>query len=260
MTPDILPGRDGAVATVTLSNPGKRNAMTAAMWRRLEAVMHELSADEHLRCVVIRGEGPVFAAGGDIEEFLSVRDTYEKARIYHGEWVAGALDAVAGCRHPVIAEIRGACMGGGLEIAAACDLRIAGEGARFGAPIMQLGFTMAHSELVGLVALAGPAVTLEILLEGRILTAREAYEKGLVARVVPDDGLAAEVAATAVRIAAGAPLAARAHKRLVRRLTAAAAALDEAEIRANFAFLDSEDYREGLAAFLAKRKPEFQGR
>lgn len=259
MTPDILAERAGATATVTLFNPDKLNAMTAAMWRRLKVVMDDLSADGGLRCVVVRGEGHAFAAGGDIEEFLDVRDTYEKARTYHGNWVAGALDAVAGCRHPVVAEIRGACIGGGLEIAAACDLRIAGEGARFGAPIMKLGFTMAHSELVGLVALAGPAVALEILLEGRILTAAEARDKGLVTRVVPDEGLAAEVAATAGRIASGAPLAARAHKRLVRRLTAAAASLDEAEIRENFAFLDTEDYREGLAAFLAKRRPDFHG-
>ncbi|MBL8489746.1 MAG: enoyl-CoA hydratase/isomerase family protein [Rhodocyclaceae bacterium] len=260
MSPDILVERDGVVATVTLFNPDKLNAVTAAMWRRLKEVMDGLSGTADLRCVIIRGEGQAFAAGGDIEEFLTVRDTYERALTYHGEWVAGALDAVARCLHPVVAEIRGPCIGGGLEIAASCDLRIAGEGASFGAPIMKLGFTMAHSELVGLVALAGPAVALEILLEGRILTAREAYEKGLLTRVVADEAVATEAAATARRIAAGAPLAARAHKRLVRRLTATVPPLTEAEVRENFAFLDSHDYREGLAAFLAKRRPEFQGR
>lgn len=259
MNPDILCERDGDIATVTLFNPDKLNAVNGAMWRRLKAVMDELDGDESLRCIVLRGEGGTFAAGGDLEEFLTQRDTFERAQVYHGEWVAGALDAIVACRHPTVALIEGFCIGGGLEIASCCDLRIAGAGASFGAPIMKLGFTMAHSELVGLVALAGPAVALEILLEGRILGAAEAYEKGLLTRVVDDAGVAEEAYATARRIAAGAPLVARAHKKLVRRLMAQARALSEAEIRDNFAFLDSEDYREGLTAFLSKRKPQFRG-
>lgn len=260
MNPDILCERDGDIATVTLFNPDKLNAVNGAMWRRLKAVMDELDGDESLRCVVLRGEGGTFAAGGDLEEFLTQRDTFERAQVYHGEWVAGALDAIVDCRHPTVALIEGFCIGGGLEIASCCDLRIAGAGARFGAPIMKLGFTMAHSELVGLVALAGPAVALEILLEGRILGAAEAYEKGLLTRVVADAGVAEEAYATARRIAAGAPLVARAHKKLVRRLMAQTRALEEGEIRENFAFLDSDDYREGLAAFLQKRPARFEGR
>ncbi|CAB1370447.1 enoyl-CoA hydratase/isomerase family protein [Denitratisoma oestradiolicum] len=259
MNPDILCERDGDIATVTLFNPDKLNAVNGAMWRRLKVVMDELDGDECLRCVVLRGEGGTFAAGGDLEEFLTQRDTFERAQVYHGEWVAGALDSIVDCRHPSVALIEGVCIGGGLEIASCCDLRIAGAGARFGAPIMKLGFTMAHSELVGLVALAGPAVALEILLEGRILGAVEAYEKGLLTRVVADAEVAEEAYATARRIAAGAPMVARAHKKLVRRLMAQARALTESEVRDNFAFLDSTDYQEGLAAFLAKRKPQFQG-
>jgi enoyl-CoA hydratase/carnithine racemase len=259
MTPDILCERDGPIATVTLFNPDRLNAVTAAMWRRLKAVMDELSVDEALRCVILRGEGRVFAAGGDLEEFPTQRDTFERAQVYHGEWVAGALAAVAECRHPTVAAIEGPCIGGGLEIAAACDLRIAGEGSRFGAPIMKLGFAMYAGELAGLLALAGAATTLEILLEGRILTAREACEKRLITRVVGDADVQAEALATASRIAGGAPLAARAHKRLVRRLTAAARELSAAELRENFAFLESTDYREGLAAFFDKRPPRFTG-
>ena len=260
MTPDILCERDGAIATVTLFNPGKLNAITAAMWQRLRTVMDESSALDELRCVVIRGDGQSFAAGGDIEEFVTLRDTHEQARLYHGEWVAGALDSIVACRHPTVALIEGACIGGGLEIAGQCDLRIAAESARFGAPILRLGFTMAHSELRGLLELAGPATALEILLEGRILTAAEAYAKGLVTRVVADENVIDEAYATAARIAAGAPLVARAHKRLVRRLAADPGPLSEAELCDNFAYLDSADYREGLAAFLAKRKPQFRGR
>lgn len=261
MTPRILHERDAeaGIATVTLFNPDKLNAINAAMWRELKVTMEALDADESLRCVVMRGEGAAFAAGGDIEEFLTERDTFERAQVYHGEWVAAALDSIVACRHPVVAMIQGPCIGGGLEIAAQCDLRIAGESAKFGAPIMKLGFTMAHSELAGLLALAGPAVALEILLEGRILTAQEAYVKGLVTRVVADAQLAEEAYATARRIASGAPLTARSHKRLVRRL-ASPTPLDAAEVRENFSYLDTDDYREGLAAFLAKRAPRFSGR
>jgi enoyl-CoA hydratase len=255
----ILSERDGNIATVTLSNPGKMNALNAAMWRELKQVMDNLHTDESLRCVVIRGEGQVFAAGGDIEEFLSERNNYEQALKYHGEWVAGALHSITACRHPTVALIHGPCMGGGLEVAGQCDLRIAGESARFGAPIQRLGFSMAHAELAGLLALVGPAVALEILLEGRILTSAEAYAKGLVTRVVGDDKVDGEAYATARRIAAGAPLVARTHKQLVRRLMLTDQPLTEEEIRANLSYLDSADYHEGLAAFLEKRAPNFNG-
>lgn len=259
MTPAILCQPDGAIATVTLFNPEKLNAINAAMWRQLKRVMDELSAVDALRCVVIRGEGANFAAGGDIEEFLTERATLAQAQRYHGEWVATALGAIVECRHPTVAAIQGACVGGGLEIAAQCDLRIAGESARFGAPIMKLGFSMAPAELAGVLALAGPATALEILLEGRLLGAAEALGKGLVTRVVADAEVMNEAMATARRIAAGAPLVARAHKQLVRRLTAAAGVLTAEQARAGFDYLDSADYAEGMAAFLAKRPPSFRG-
>lgn len=260
MRPDILYQISGDIATVTLFNPGKLNAVTAAMWQKLTVVMASLDALDDLRCVVIRGEGQAFAAGGDIEEFGSLRDTFEQAQVYHGQWVSDALQSIVDCRHPTVALIQGPCIGGGLEIAGQCDLRIAGDSAKFGAPILKLGFTMAHTELAGILALAGPAAALEILLEGRILTAKEAYEKGLVTRVLPDAEVEVEAYATARRIAAGAPLVARWHKQLVRRLAPAVLPLTEAEIQDNFAYLESEDYREGLKAFKEKRKPTFAGR
>jgi enoyl-CoA hydratase/carnithine racemase len=260
MKPDVLCALEGDIATVTLFNPGKLNAVTAAMWQKLKAVMMDLDGREALRCVVIRGEGMAFAAGGDIEEFATLRDTPEQAMTYHGQWVAGALEAIVACRHPTVALIQGPCIGGGLEIAGQCDLRIAGESAKFGAPILKLGFPMAPTELPGLLALAGPAVALEILLEGRILTAREACDKGLLTRVVADGEVEAEAYATARRIAAGAPLVARWHKRLVRRLLPPAVSLTEAEIGESLAYLGTEDYREGMKAFREKRKPKFEGR
>lgn len=260
MSGEILVSRDGAVATVSLHNPAKLNAVNAQMWRQLKAEMEALSADDALGCVVVQGTGKHFAAGGDIHEFATLRDTLERARVYHERWVGGALEALTHCRHPVVAVIRGNCIGGGLEIASACDLRICDESARFGVPINRLGFAIAHGELRGLLRIASPAVALELLLEGRILLAEEACTKGLVNRVVAEDALEQEVAATVRRITAGAALVARLHKQLVRRLSTQAAPLSEEEIRANFGYLDTEDYRIGYEAFLARTKPDFVGR
>ncbi|MCM8565618.1 enoyl-CoA hydratase/isomerase family protein [Thauera linaloolentis] len=248
------------IATITLHNPAKLNAVNAAMWRGLSAALKHVAENEALRCVILRGAGEdAFAAGGNIEEFLTVRATVDDALHYHEELVAGALEAIRNCALPTVAAIRGACIGGGLEIAGCCDIRIAGESSRFGAPINRLGFSMYPGEMAGLLALAGPAVVLEILLEGRILTAREALQKGLLSRVVDDEKVFDEAAACAARICAGAPLVARWHKQWVKRLMTGVP-LDEAEKRAAFDFLSTDDYREGLDAFLNKRTPRFTGR
>lgn len=247
------------IATVTLNNPDKLNAINLGMWQQLHEIMAHISGDDAIRCVVLRGAGEAaFAAGGDLEEFVTARATLEQALHYHGE-VARALNAIADCPHPTVALIRGACIGGGLEIAGVCDLRIAGESAKFGAPINKLGFSMYPGEMEGLLRLAGPAVVKEILLEGRILSAREAYEKGLVTRVVADEQVADEAYATARRICGGAPLVAGWHKQWIRRLLDGRPLTDE-EKAASFAFLDTEDYKEGLSAFLEKRKPNFKAR
>ena len=249
----------GEIVTLTLNNPGKLNAINLAMWQQLAENMAKLSVDRSIRCVVIRGAGEeAFAAGGDLEEFVTDRATLEQALHYHGE-VAKALNAIADCPHPTVALINGACVGGGLEIAGACDLRIAGENSRFGAPINKLGFSMYPGEMEGLLRLVGPAVLKEILLEGRILSASEAYGKGLLTRVVATEQVADEAYATARRICAGAPLVAGWHKQWIHRLLDGRPLSDE-EKAASFAFLATEDYQEGLSAFLAKRKPVFKAR
>lgn len=257
MAADILTARDGGILTVTLFNPDKFNALNAAMWRRLAEVFGAATDDDALRCVIVRGAGQAFAAGGDLDEMHTLRATVEGALAYHRQ-VAEALTAIHRCRHPVVAQIAGPCVGGGLEIACACDLRIAGTSARLGAPINKLGFSMYPDELAGLLELAGVAVVKEMLLEGRLLTAQEAYEKGLLTRVVADESLAAETQATVERIAAGAPLVARWHKQWIARLQQGEP-LSEDERRASFAFLDSADYAEGHAAFCAKQPPRFTG-
>ncbi|GAB7544559.1 enoyl-CoA hydratase/isomerase family protein [Cupriavidus sp. 8B] len=259
MSGTVAFAREGDVATVTLSNAGKLNAISVAMWRALAQGFADLSADPSLRCVVLRGADGNFAAGADIAEFPEQRGDAAALRRYHEAVIAPALAAIAGCLHPTLAMIEGVCVGGGLEIACHCDLRIAADDSRFGVPINRLGFPMAPGELTGLLALAGRAVTLEILLEGRVFDAAEAREKGLLTRVVPAASLGNEVAAAVKRIAAGAPLAARINKESIRRLASAPAPLTAAELDAHFRYGDSADHAEGVAAFLARRPPRFTG-
>ena len=259
MPDPILVSRDGELATVTLNNPERLNALNKAMWAGLGAAMRRLSADDGLRCVVVRGAGDkAFAAGADIAEFENERADARQAKSY-GKLIHETMQAVAHCRHPTVALIRGACVGGGLEIAAMCDLRVCGESSRFGIPVNRLGLTMAYGELMGLLALVGRAVALEILLEGRVFPAEEAYRKGLVNRVVPDDRVEEEAYSTARRIAEGAPLVNRWHKQFIERL-AVRAELTAEQWDEGFECFDTDDCREGVAAFLAKRRPDFKGR
>jgi enoyl-CoA hydratase len=255
----VLIERDDTIATVVLNRPDKLNALTKPMWQELGAAMRDLSADDSVRCVVLRGAGGrSFAPGNDIAEFKTERSNFAQGKAY-GAVLHAALGAIADCRHPTLALIEGICVGGGLEIAALCDLRLCGESSRFGVPINQLGLVMAHAELAALVQLAGRATALEMLLEGRVFGAREALDKRLVNRVVPDAEVEREAYATARRIAAGAPLAARWHKQFMREL-AAGRPLTEAERDEGFRCYDSEDFRIGVSAFLAKTRPEFVGR
>jgi enoyl-CoA hydratase len=251
--------RDGAIVTVVLNRPEKLNAMTKPMWQSLGDAIGMLSADDSVRCIVVRGAGEKsFSPGNDIAEFQTERSNKQQA-IAYGRVMHATAAAFANCRHPLVAQIHGICVGGGLEIASFCDIRICGASSRFGAPIKNLGLVMAYQEMAPLVRLAGADVALEILLEGRVFDAAEAKEKRLVTRVVPDAEVAAEVRATALRIAEGAPLVARWHKKFARRL-ADPAPVSAAEYDECFDCFDTEDFRIGYAAFLEKKKPGFVGR
>ncbi|HLX79403.1 MAG TPA: enoyl-CoA hydratase-related protein [Burkholderiales bacterium] len=259
MSGEILVERDGGVATVTLSNPGRMNALDKTMWAQLGGAMRDLGADDSLRCIVLRGAGDkAFAAGADIAEFHAERANSQQAKAYSRGGI-GWMHAVAECRHPTVALIQGACVGGGLLVASQCDLRICNDSARFGVPVKNLGLTESYDELRAMMGVIGPAASLEILLEGRIWGAREAYEKGLVSRVVADTGVVEEAYAAARRIADGAPLVARWHKKFIHRLLDPRP-LTEEERDEGYACFDTEDFRAGVAAFLAKKKPEFKGR
>ncbi len=259
MPETILVRREEAIATVVLNRPDKLNALTKPMWRRLGEVMNELSDDDDLRCVVLRGAGgKSFAPGNDISEFESQRSTPAQAKAY-GEVLHFTLGAIQDCRHPTVALIEGICVGGGLEIAALCDMRICGESSRFGVPIKRLGLVMAHAEIEGLVRLVGRPTTLEIVLEGRVFDAAEAKDKGLVNRVVRDDAVEGEAMETARRIAEGAPLVARWHKKFLRRLEDARP-LDKEELDEAYLCYDTEDFQIGTRSFLEKKPPVFKGR
>ncbi len=259
MTDQILVQRDDTIATVTLNRPEKLNAMTKPMWRRLGEVMGELSADDGVRCIVVTGAGmKSFSPGNDISEFETERSNVEQARAY-GKILHRALDTIRACRHPTVAMIRGICVGGGLEIAGLCDLRICGESSRFGIPINRLGLVMAYPEIEVLIGLVGRSVALEILLEGRVFGAAEAKEMGLVSRVVADGDVEKEALETAKRIAEGAPMVARWHKKFAPRL-AEPAPLTAEELDEGYACYGTEDFETGYKAFLAKTKPDFKGR
>lgn len=255
----LLLERNGAVATVVLNRPAKLNAFTVSMWQQLGDIFRTLSGDASVRCVIVRGAGErAFSPGNDISEFATARANKQQAIVY-GRVMHGTAQAILDCPHPVVAQIHGICVGGGLEVAAMADIRICGESSRFGAPIKNLGLVMAHAEMAPLIRLVGEARTLELLFEGRIIGAAEAHGMGLVSRVVPDAQVAAEARATAQRIASGAPLVARWHKKFARQL-AAGKTLSAGELDEAFDCFDTEDFRQGFQSFLAKETPRFSGR
>lgn len=256
--PHILVSREGTIGRVTLNRPEVRNALNLPMWDALKDTMRALSAEDALRCVVLRGEGGNFSAGADIKSFAAERGSRAQedhyARVLHD-----SMQSIRACRHPVVAQLQGICIGGGAGIASMCDFRVGGEGIRLGITARNLGIWYPYAEIDPLIELAGTGVAAELLIEGRIFTGREAYEKGLLSRVVADDAVEREAMALAERISTGSPLAARFHKAAIRKLRGPLPVTAAEELAAN-AFVETEDFRNAARAFMEKRKPDFTGR
>jgi enoyl-CoA hydratase/carnithine racemase len=246
---------DGALALVTLSNPAKFNAMSRAMWRELRQVFVELQQRADVRAVFVAGEGGHFCAGGDIAEYTDFRFHPEGLRDFHENDVWGGLSAMLACDLPIVAQIEGNCMGAGVEIASCCDIRVAGQGARFGAPIAKLGFPMAPREAELVAREVGLATARQMLLEAALLDAPTMLARGFLQTVVPDTEVPFEAIQCVRRVARLAPQAARLNKQTLRAL---AGGLDvEALLPAAYDYADNAEHREGIAAFLAKRPPNF---
>ena len=246
---------EDAIARVTLSNPAKFNAMSRAMWRELRLVFTELQQRSDVRAAVVAGEGGHFCAGGDIAEYTDFRFHPEGLRDFHENDVWGGLSALLACDLPVIAQIEGNCMGAGVEIASCCDIRVAGQGARFGAPIAKLGFPMAPREAELVAREVGLATARQMLLEAAVLDAPTLLARGFLHTVLHDADVPAEAQQRALRITRLAPQAARLNKQALRALAGGQGA--ESLVPTAYDYADSAEHREGIAAFLAKRSPNF---
>ena len=250
--------RVGGVAVLTLSNPAALNALALGTWQRLGALFVELAADDALRAVVIRGAGgKAFSAGADISEFPERRMSAVAAFEYN-RCVAHALDGVLACPAPVVAMVAGLAVGGGCELAAACDVRIASDDSRFGVPIGKLGVTLGHTEARALVRLIGPGRLKELIFSGRLLDAAEACASGLVERVVPRATLHEETAKLVEAIVAAAPTTLRSVKAVTEMVARDLTARDvEYLTQLTLTQYAGPELAEGVAAFLERRPPRF---
>lgn len=257
-TDHILYERRDAVAILTFNRPDARNAMTWDMYQGLYDACEHVDADERVRVLVLRGAGDrAFVSGTDISQFREFTTPEHAIEYEQGQdRNIGRLERVA---KPTIAMIRGYAVGGGANIALACDLRIAATDARLGVPIAKtLGNTVSITTLARLVAHVGPARTKELLFTGRLIDADEGGAAGVFTEVVEPEQLEARTLALAEQIAANAPLTIRSVKEGVRRLMERAR-LERAEDLVQMAY-QSEDFKEGIEAFLAKRPPRWRGR
>jgi enoyl-CoA hydratase/carnithine racemase len=251
-----------AVARVTLSNPERRNALDHEILDSITAKLPELAEGIETRCVLITGAGDIFSAGYDIGGIPD--STFERdAEALVAHPFAAAMEAISAHPYPVVAAINGHCLGGALELAVRCDLRIAAAGAKLGMPPAKLGLIYAHTGLQRFVDVIGVARTRELFLLGRNVEAAHAAEIGLVNEVADDDALGDAAVALAAELAENAPLAMRGNKHaieVIARNPTLSAEQEEELIELRRSCFESEDFREGIRAFAEKRKPEWRGR
>lgn len=251
---------NGPIGWLVIDNPTRKNAVTLAMWRDIPRAVEELCDDEAVRVIVVRGAGEeTFIAGADITEFASTRADSGSARIYE-EANAAAFDALRQSPKPTVAMIRGFCLGGGLGIAVACDMRVAEAGSRFSIPAARLGVGYPPNAIRDVVKLIGPQRAKDLFFTARRVAAEEALRIGLIDRLTIAGGLETELAALLSAIAENAPLTQIAAKAAIDAISGDPEAADWKTIqRLSDACFDSGDFAEGRSAFLEKRTPRFKG-
>ena len=260
MTDKIIRRREGGIGHVVFNNPEKRNAVSLDMWQAVDEALEAFAGDDDIRVVVLSGAGDkAFVSGADISKFEDERSSAEAVAHYNATTarIYGKLYAFS---KPTIAQITGSCVGGGVALAVCCDLRICGESSRFAIPAAKLGLGYGFAGLERLVNLIGPAFAKEMFFTARLFSAAEAYEMGLINRVVPDDRVESYVADYAETITGNAPLTVGSVKAIVGEVLKDRETRDlamcEELVKRCFA---SHDYVEGRRAFLEKRKPQFIG-
>jgi len=258
----FLIDREGQTAILTINRHAQRNSLSFGMWEAFPGYIKELNADPSVRVIVLTGAGDkAFASGADISEFTSKRTGRDAAALYHRA-VEETMTSLEAASKPVIAMVNGFALGGGCELAIACDLRIAAESSSFGIPSAKLGVVISFSDTKRLVDLVGPAVAKEMLMTGRRLSAREALAVGLVNQVVPDQSLRQAALDMAAVIGANAPFSVASAKAMVDhcRRDADLSTVSLTDADQPLRCYETEDFREGVQAFLEKRPPRFTGR
>ena len=260
-TDKMLAHVEDGVGWITFNQPNKRNAVSLAMWQAIPEIIEYFAGSDEVRVVVLKGSGDkAFVSGADISEFEEVRNTPEQVEIY--EAATGAANfALKSLEKPLIAMIRGFCIGGGMAIALTADLRVTADDGQFGVPAAKLGLGYGYGGIKELMNIVGPSFAKEIFFTGGRFSAADAETMGLVNRVVPVDKLEALVTSLATTIAENAPMTVKAAKAAINEGTKNPdeRELDLVAVMVEACF-NSEDYKEGRRAFMEKRKPEFQGK
>ena len=260
MPDTVLFAIDGPIATVTLNRPEVRNAFALETWRSLGEIMGSLGRRSDVRAIIVRGAGDkAFAAGADVNEFPRTRATPAQNAAY-SRAIEHALDAVREARQPVVAMIRGFCVGGGCELASACDIRIGAEDARIGITPAKIGLILGYSEVRHLTSIVGPGLAKELLFTGRLMDAVEAKQARYLNHVVPVDDLERFTLDFIGSMLANAPITIEASKRAINAcLPGPDSRVVADHVELHLRALSSGDFQEGVAAFQEKRKPTFKG-